>query len=201
MSLLSNAKALGGVGAILILLFPVPTVGVVLAVAGFVMILFAVKYLSEALQDERIFKDMLNAVLFAIVGIAVAAIVVVATLLSAFQNDYFIGNNPMTPATLTPAKWMVFGIEIFGGLLALWILFLVSAVYLRRSYYRIGSELDVGVFRTAGLIYFIGAATAVIAVGLVIILVAEILTAVAFFSIPEHLPEKRPAAAVHLPPS
>jgi uncharacterized membrane protein len=43
-------------------------------------------------------------------------------------------------------------------------------------------------FSTAGLLYLIGAATAVIGVGFVILFVAEILTAVAFFSLPETSP-------------
>ena len=40
-------------------------------------------------------------------------------------------------------------------------------------------------FETAGLLYLIGAATAIIGIGFVLILVAEILLAVSFFSISE----------------
>jgi uncharacterized membrane protein len=44
-------------------------------------------------------------------------------------------------------------------------------------------------FSTAGLLYLIGAATAIIGVGFLVLLVAQILTAVAFLSIPERARE------------
>jgi uncharacterized membrane protein len=43
-------------------------------------------------------------------------------------------------------------------------------------------------FNTAGLVFLIGAATAIIGVGFLLILVAQILLVVAFFSIKESTP-------------
>ena len=193
MPALSSAKAIGGIGAILVMLTFVPNAGAIFGIAGFIMILVAVKEIADVLENRKVFSDMMTAVILAIIGVAVASLVVFATVFSAFQNGYFSSGYPYTPSTtITTAQWVAFGLAIGLGLLVAWLFFLFSSLYLRRSYNAIGAELDVHMFGTAGLLYFIGAATAIIGVGFVLLFVAQILTAVAFFSIPEKRPEKRP---------
>jgi uncharacterized membrane protein len=183
---LSNARTLGGIGSILVLVTAAPSVGWILGILGFVMILVAVRYISEDLKEKKIFGNMITAVILSILGILVASLVVAATVLSALANGYFGSTYPFSPsASVTTAQWITFGTEIGLGLFVAWIFFLVSAVYLRRSYDTIGSRLNIHMFSTAGLLYLIGAATAIIGVGFVILFVAEILTAVSFFSLPE----------------
>jgi uncharacterized membrane protein len=187
-SSLSNAKTLGGIGSILVLLTAAPSIGWVLGIAGFVMILVAVKYISDDLNEKGIFNNMISAVVSAVAGILVASLVVATTVFSAFANGYFTSN--FTPsASVTTAQWITFGTAIGLGLFAAWIFFLVSAIFLRRSYNAIGTKLNANMFGTAGLLYLIGAATAIIGVGFLLLLVAEVLTAVAFFSLPERTPE------------
>jgi uncharacterized membrane protein len=183
-SSLSNAKTLGGIGSILILLTVAPSVGWILGIVGFVMILVAVKYIADEFNEKKIFNNMITAVILSIVGIAVGSLVVLGTLLSAFQKGYFGANFAPSPS-ITTGQWITFGTEIGLGLFAAWVLFLVSSVFLRRSYDAIGSKLNVHMFSTAGLLYLIGAATAIVGVGFLLLFVAEILTAVAFFSIQE----------------
>jgi uncharacterized membrane protein len=188
MSSLSSAKTLGGIGSILVLLTIAPNVGWVLGIVGFVMILLGVKYISDDLNERKIFNNMITAVVLSVAGILVASLVVVTTILSAFANGYF--SSTFTPsASVTTAQWITFGTAIGLGLFGAWVFFVVSAVFLRRSYSMIGTRLNVHMFGTAGLLYLIGAATAVIGVGFLILFVAEILTAVAFFSLPEKTPE------------
>lgn len=188
-SSLSSAKTLGGIGSILALLAFAPTVGWVLGILGFVMILVAVKYISDELKERKIFNNMITAVALSIAGILVASLVVATTVLSAFANGYFSWPTFVPSASITTAQWIAFGTAIGLGLFGAWLFFLVSAVYLRRSYNAIGSKLNTHVFSTAGLLYLVGAATAVIGVGFFILFVAEIITAVAFFSLPERTPE------------
>jgi uncharacterized membrane protein len=186
MSSLTNAKTLGGIGAILVLLTVAPSVGWILGIAGFVMILVAVNYISDELKEKKIVNNMITSVILSIAGVLVASLLVLSAVLAAFSHGYFGTSYPFTPsASVTTAQWITFGTEIGVGLFVGWILFLVSAVYLRRSYNAIGSKLDTHTFNTAGLLYLIGAATTVIGVGFLILFVAEIVTAVAFFSIPE----------------
>lgn len=196
----TQAKTLGGVGAILVLLSAVPTVGAILGIIGFVMILVAVKYIADDLGDRKIFGDMMKAVAVAIFGIAIGSIVVVGTILSAFQNGYFT-TNFVPSSTVTTAQWITFGTEIGLGLLGAWVFFLVSAIFLRRSYTVIGSKLNVKMFHTAGTFYLIGAAAAIVGVGFLLIFVAEILTLVAFFSIPEAQQQQHFAVPAAAPPS
>ena len=185
MASFSQAKAVGGVGAILVLLSFVPSVGAVLGIVGFIMVLMAVKRISEELGDRRIFNNMMVAVLLSIVGIAVGSLVVVPTILNAFQSGYFNGPDFAPSSSVTIGQWVAFGTAIGLGLLATWVFFLASAFFLRRSYREIGVKLSVSLFGTAGLLYLIGAVTAIVVVGFAIILAAQVLTALAFFSIQE----------------
>jgi len=180
----SQAKTLGGIGAILVLLSFVPSVGALLGLVGFVMILFGVKYISDDLKDKAVFNNMILAVVLGIVGIGVGSLVIIPTAINAFQSGYFNGTNFATSPSVTNAQWIAFGTAIGLGLFVAWVFFLVSAVFLRRSYRTIGTKLNVGTFGTAGLLYLIGAATTVVGVGFLILLIAEIMTAVAFWSIP-----------------
>jgi len=81
------------------------------------------------------------------------------------------------------------------ALVATWALYLASAVYIRRGFDSIGTKLNIGMFQTAGLVYLIGAALTIVLVGIVLVYVAWILFAVAFFSIPEQAPRTAPATA------
>jgi hypothetical protein len=53
MASLSQAKTYGGIGSLLVLLSPVPSVGWILAIAGFVLTLIAVKNISDVVKDSR----------------------------------------------------------------------------------------------------------------------------------------------------
>lgn len=198
--MLSDAKMLGGIGSILVLLTAVPTVGWVLGIAGFIMMLFAISQISQVLKERKIYNNMLTAVILAIVGVLVGSLVILPTVLSAFLNGYFSGPNLTPSASVTIAQWIAFGTAIGLGLLGAWAFLLASAVFLRRSYSAIGSKLNVHTFGTAGLLYLIGAATTIVGVGFLILVVAQIITVVAFFSIPSERMEPVQAVAAPVPP-
>src|SRR5216684_7103021 len=80
MASLSQAKTLGGVGSILALLGIVPSVGPVLSIAGLIMTLVAVKYISDILGDKRIFNNMIISVILSIAVVAVFAVFVVGAI-------------------------------------------------------------------------------------------------------------------------
>ncbi len=188
MASISNAKTLGGVGAILVLLAPAPSVGWILGIAGFILLLIAVKNISDLLEDTSIFNNMLVAIVLGIVGIIVGSLVVAGS----FYR--FLGQNNLTPnsfgpnfnpSTVPTGDWVALILTALAGLAVIWILLIVSAAYVRRSYTTIATKLNVHAFATAGLLYLIGAATTIILVGFLLIFVAEIMLAVAFFSIDE----------------
>ncbi len=193
MASLSEAKTLGGIGSILVLLTAVPSVGWLLGIVGFVMILAAVSYISDLVRDRSIFNNMLTSIVLAIGGIAVGTIVILGSVFSFMSTHNLAGpdffGQGFNPATVPTSDWISLATSVLAGLAALWVLITVSAVFLRRSYNAIGSKLNVGMFGTAGMLYLIGAATTIIGIGFLLIFVAQILLAVAFFSIEESVPQ------------
>jgi len=166
---LGDAKTLGGIGSILQL---IPGVSII----GYILTLIAVKYISDDLKDKSIFDNMLYAVITGIIGAAVGVFLLVTRgLFSAFTG----------------------GISaLFGGLtfLALvWIVLIVSALFIRRSYGEISRRMNIGAFSTAGTLYLIGAILTIVLVGFLILLVAYIFQIVAFFAINEDSALTQPA--------
>ena len=60
-----------------------------------------------------------------------------------------------------------------------------------KSYNSITEHTGVGFFRTTATIYLIGAVSAIILIGFLIIIVAKIIEIVAFFMIPDKLPASK----------
>lgn len=176
MGSLSQAKTLGGVGSILVLLGFIPYAGFVIAIIGYILTLVAIKYISEAVHDEAIFRNAIIALVVSIIAVAIVGVVAAASVFS------------LVGLRSTGAPTGGFFSVVAGIIVALavgWILLIVSAIFLRRSYDSISLKLNVGMFRTAALVYLIGAALAIILVGFLVILIAQILFIVAYFSIPD----------------
>jgi len=168
MSKLGDAKTLGGVGSILIL---IPVANIV----GYILVLIATKYVSEELGDKTIFDNMLYAVITGIIAaVAIAFIFITGALLSSLRFTFSaIGG-------------------VIVGLGVAWIALIISSIFIRRAYDTMAAKLNVGTFRTAGLLYFIGAILTIVGVGLIVLFVAIILQIVAFFGIPDSAPGTQP---------
>ena len=192
MASLAQAKTLGGIGSILIILSIIPYAGAVLGIIGWILTLVAIKYISDVLQDRSIFNNAIISVILAIVGVAIAGLVIAGAVFGAIGLGSVSSNSPSSG---------VFGFiaAIIVGLVALWIIAIVSSYFLRKSYNTISTRLNIGMFHTGALIYFIGAILTVILIGFLLIFIAEILFIVAFFSIPENLPYSN-AAGFSAPP-
>jgi uncharacterized membrane protein len=185
MATLGQAKTLGGVGALLALIggFAGAPGGIV-SIIGFILVLFAVKYVADILGDQKIFNNMIIAVVLIIIGF----VALIAIVLNAVYSYIGFGSFSFMHVTTPPANLVALITEIIIGLVVAWVFFLIASIFLKRSYDTIGARLNVGMFHTTGLLYLIGAATAIIFVGFIIIFIAEILQIVAFFSIPEQMP-------------
>jgi uncharacterized membrane protein len=184
MGSIGQAKTLGEIGSILVLLGFIPAVGSVVAIIGFILILIAVKYISDSLQDHAIFSNILIAIVLAIIGAAVGGIVVAGSVFRFMgMNNFIFGTRPVTTTTPTGLGGLIGG--VIAGLAVIWVMFIVAAYFQKKSYDEIATKLNVGMFRTAALVFFIGAALVIILVGFLLILIAQILFVVAFFSIKE----------------
>jgi uncharacterized membrane protein len=202
MASLSQAKILGGIGSILVLLgglgsFITPYLGAALPIVGLIMTLIAVKYISEVVQDSSIFRNLIIGVAVAIVGVVVLIAFVLEAIISSYGSlaGFVSAMRSLSTITTTTATSTTTMPSLPGGLLhlvgillagvaILWIVLIVSAFFARRSYNMTSAKLNVGLFKTAALLYLIGAILAIIIIGFLLIFVAEILLIIAFFSIP-----------------
>jgi len=163
MASLSQAKTLGGIGSILIF---IPFVSIV----GYILLIIAVKDISDDLQDRAIFNNIVIAAVTGIVGAIAGGSVIVFGAIGGLMTG---------------------GISTFfgalTGLLTVWVFLIISAVFLKRAYYTMGQRLVVGSFRTAATLYLVGAVLTIVVVGFLVLFIAEIVQAMAFFSIPDEL--------------
>ncbi len=202
MASLSEAKNLGGIGAILALLsgllFWVPyNGGIGLLIVGLVLMLIAVKNIANMVGDQAIYSSMIYSVILAIIGPVIAAAVAFAAAASFIST--FRGYTPGT-TTLPSGFLAALGFLILAGVILI-VCILISTIFLKRSYDAIALKLRVDMFHTSGLLFLIGAATLIVGVGVVILFIAAILQVVAFFSIPEQVPSQMPSQQTWGPPT
>lgn len=193
MSELSQARILGGVGSILMLLSFVPSVGGILGIIGIILVIIAVKYIADAVGDRKIFDNMLISVIIGIIGVVAGIIVGAVSFLTIFTKSFGMPPNLydwFDLQTLNLESLMSIFVGILIALVIIWIFGILSAIFIRRSYTAISLRLNIGLFSTAALLYLIGAALLIILIGAILILVGVILQTIAFFSIPESVSQQ-----------
>jgi len=183
---LSQARIYGGVGAILGLVGGViPYAGGIVSIIGVVLVLVAVKYIAEETKDESIFTNYLIAFILAIVSIIVAIVALFAFI---GTGVLFHPSEIKEAAHLFSLKHLLLG--LVAAIIIFWILYLISAIFVKNSYYSIAHHTGVDLFHTTGLLYLVGAATLIIFIGFLIIFIAKILEIISFFSLPDELPKQ-----------
>ena len=188
---LSNVKTFGKVGALLTLLGGfIPFIGPIIGIVGFVLVLIAVKSISELVKDKNIFRNYLIDFILSIISIVM---ILVIMLIGFINVGGFSWINSLQNINIQEfsAFWDYFGGIIPYAIMALiagWILWVIGAIYLRRSYNSIAKHTNVSLFRTTGTVYLIGALTTIILIGFVILFVGRIIEVIAYFSLPDELP-------------
>lgn len=190
MTKLGEAKILGGIGALLSLFVFVPYGGALIGLIGLILVFIAVKYVADETKNHSIFKNYLMNFILSIIAIgAVITIMVIAFGLSGGLS--WVNSIQQRNFTDFNSFWASFGTLIGGCILAFiiaWVFIVLGALYLRKSYTSIAEQTKVDLFKTTGLVYFIGAITLIVLIGAVILVIAKILEIVSFFSLPENLP-------------
>ncbi|KYK27785.1 hypothetical protein AYK20_02055 [Thermoplasmatales archaeon SG8-52-1] len=194
MSSLINAKIMGGIGAILILIGGfIPYGGPIVSILGLVLLFIAVKTISELTKDKDIFSNYLMHFIFGIL-IIVAIVVIMLIAFGAAGGFTWISSLENADISDFESFWSYFSDIIGGCVVALivgWILSIIAAIYLRRSYNSIAKHTKVSLFKTTGTVYFVGAITTIVLIGFLILLVARIIEIIAYLSLPDKLPEKQ----------
>ena len=190
-------KALNGVqriglfgimGSVLILLFAFGSIGWAIAVAGFIFVGIAVYNLSKKLNCFSIFKDYVISLVAIAVGAAGAAAYFIYALtspqVSSLINTIVSSNSVSIPASLQSSVIQNILIPFILALVILTAAFVISAIFLRRSFKAIAGKTGVKLFDTTAKVYLAGAAlTIVFGLGLVVLFAAFVLQAVAFFNL------------------
>ncbi|MCJ2532148.1 MAG: DUF996 domain-containing protein, partial [Candidatus Thermoplasmatota archaeon] len=135
MASLSRTRTLGSVGSILILLTVVPGIGFALGLAGFLLVLLAVKQIAAEVPGKGIFRNMLYAVIVVIVAIVATVTLFLLLLPQLFSLDPTRPPNAgdvFAPEAIAP----LYSILVVAG-----VLLLLSAFFLRRSFEAIADGL------------------------------------------------------------
>jgi uncharacterized membrane protein len=125
-----------------------------------------------------------------IIAIVAAIIVVIASFGAVGGLSFFTTFDPQEITDFS--SFMDRFAPLIGWFIAAlvigWILLIISAIFLKKSYDGIKKHTKVDLFGTAGLVYLIGAVTLIILIGALILFIAKIIEIIAYFSLSEKLP-------------
>jgi len=185
MSEFGNAKILGGVGAILMLVGGFVPTGL-LSIVGLILVFLAIKQISEAYKDQPIFKNFLLFVVLNIIATVALVVILFASIGGLSYFSAFSTGEYTDPTAMFEELSSVIAICIIGWVI-FWILNIIASLYLRKSFDSIAQHTRVDLFKTTGFVYFIGALLLVIGIGAFVILIADIIMIIAFFQLPDTL--------------
>lgn len=196
MNSLSDAKIVGGIGTILLLVgFPIPYVGFGLSIIGLILQFIAIKTIADVVKDKTIFSNFLLNFIFGILAFSSLIIIMMGTIGTLGGFSFFTaleGMNPSNPSEIFSLLQPLLG-GCFLALIIMWIFSLIGAIYLRKSYNTIAEKTNVESFKTTGTLYLVGTATFIIFVGFLILFIARIFEVISYFSLPEKKPSEKQA--------
>jgi uncharacterized membrane protein len=213
---LDSSKALGGIGAILLFIgaitFFVEPFLAILGLIGIILVLVALHDLANNYKEGGIFKNALFSFIAGIVGLVVTGITVVylffyTTILTDFLHVIYPTWNGdlstltgLTPDTsnITTSNSAPLLEAFFLALAVLWIFSIITAFFARRSLKVLSAKASVGLFSTAALLLLIGGFLTIVFIGFILMLIAVLLIAIAFFQIKPQ-PEQPVATVVPSP--
>ena len=206
MSLESN-KALGGIGAILMVigflgLFGSAYVGF-LVLVGAILVLIALKGFADHYQEGGIFNNALYGFIAVIVGAVATVAIFMMLILQTLASIEIDWTNPTAVQQYfmsnLNAVW-----SLVAGAIGAWVVFfifmIISAVLVRKSLTSLSEKSGEKIFGTAGLLWLIGAVLSIILIGFIVVWISWILVAVGFFSIKAAPAQPMPVQPAPPPP-
>lgn len=193
------SKNLGGVGAILMFIgFIIPAAtggfGLLLSLVGLILVLIGLKGLADYYNEAGIFNNFLYGAIAGVAGVVVAFVAfvfVVFTSLTDFLYTIFPGwdGNLQSLSGLTPDISAIDPTAILPFLAAflviaviLFFTAIIVAIFMRKSLNTLSAKSTVGLFGTTGLLLLVGAVLTIIFIGFILIWIAMLILAIAFFS-------------------
>jgi uncharacterized membrane protein len=197
---LESSKNLGGIGALLLFIgnFPYISYLGVVSFIGLILVLFALYSLGKYYKEQGIFKNALAGIGAGIVGFVLAVAIGIAIVLPNI-TDFLMKIYPSWDGswnTITSLSGMIPSTSNigFGDILPfiaaaiavfaiLWVFLIIATFFARRSFNILSTKTSVGLFSTAGLLLFLGALLTIILIGFLLMWIAVLLIAIAFFQI------------------
>jgi uncharacterized membrane protein len=206
---LESGKTLGGIGAILMFVGVLPTINYIgiIEIIGLILVLVALRSLSNSYREEGIFRHALYGVAVAVVGAIIVGVLAVAVVLSNIKDlltQLYPGWNgdwstlqDMTANVTNFDPTNIF--PLIGGLLVVlvlaWVFAIIASFFIYRSLKQVSSKSNIGFFGTAGLILLFGAVIPII--GLILMWISALILAIAFFTL-KH--QEQPITVANSPP-
>jgi uncharacterized membrane protein len=174
MTRLKDAKLLGVIGSIL-LIIPFWITNYWIYIIGLILVLVALKFISDEIRKPFIFKKALRGVIMGLIGLVLVRL------------SFFPVIVDNTGGTST---FNIFVFFFFIALIATGAVMLILGMWsFKRSLDKLGEAFKISYFKMAGLFYFIGAILAItifsLMASILFFIVGGIFLIVSFFSLPE----------------
>lgn len=172
---LKQAKLLGGLGVIFLLLGAIPYIGFVLVIAGLVMLILANKTLAKILSNPEIYKNTLWGIIGEVIGEIIALLLFVSSLagMSSYSSD----------------AQAVGGLTLFIGFVILYASLVGGSYFLKKAFDEIAKAFNSDLMAWGGKLIFWGAIGLIVfGLGSIAMLIGWILVAIAYFTLPETIP-------------
>lgn len=176
----NQAITLGRIGILLPIAMIIPFLGTLAGLAAMVLLLISHYNFSKAYDAPPIFRNALTGTIIMIVGNIVGFILIgIGVGMSAFTSQ-----NGIDPSQLQEIYLLIIesGLAIFGAIILL-AAAIIGYYFIFQSLKELAAKTGVNFFRTAGMLYFIGAIASIILVGGIVVIVAWILHIIAYFSV------------------
>lgn len=179
---LRKVKIMGGIGMILPFLSAIPHSGTLWGIGGMLLVLIALKFLSDETQRKSIFNDYL-------IGVCIPLVAGIILFSSGFFRDLesFTAANKGQPTGY-------FSSSLVAGLMILWLALVSESYFVRRSFTAISEVTGENLFASSGALLFWGSVLLIIVVGAFVTLFGQIRSIVAFFSLPNTLQMEEPSS-------
>jgi uncharacterized membrane protein len=217
---IESSKNLGGIGAILLFVGILPYINYfgIVEIIGAILVLVALHGIGSYYKDSEIFNNALYGIIAGIVGVVTAIVIGIAIVLPSI-TDFIMKIYPswngdwstlsslsgMTPeaTNITFSDVVPFITAALVILVVLWVFAIIAAFLLRRSLRLVSAKSATGLFSTAGLLLLIGAVLTIIGIGVILIWIAMLILAIAFFTMKtsKEQPVYTPTSATTPPPT
>ncbi|MGE5554837.1 MAG: DUF996 domain-containing protein [Methanocella sp.] len=164
-----TSKMIAAIGALLLFLTIIPGAGII----GIILLFIGLKGLSDYYSDQSIVGNAFKGLIFGIIGS------IAATALSATTIFGLFTIAPVTNGILAFLGTIALTIVI---LIVAFIFYVLMAMNFRRAFNTLAQRSGENMFRTAGTLLWWGAILTIIFVGIILVWIAWLILAIAFFS-------------------